>query len=212
MDATDGIAGNTAIALSAGGGVFSGIPQSNTANDGLWDLRAFGNSATIFQNAGTTANVDVNAVRLVTGVSGLPLNTYSVYVYFWTDNSPTWRIGASLSDSVGQLALYQGGVSGVTQFFTGADATVLSTALPQNPFSTAVMVAEGNRRLLQAYLGDVTGTGFNIFVEGDRAMTGQMQRTWYDGVGYAVVPEPAFGALLGLGTLAGTFALRRRNR
>src|SRR5688572_4169124 len=60
LDATDGAAGNTTIAPSAGGGVFAGVPQSNTANDGLWDLRAFGNSATIFQNAGTTANVDVN--------------------------------------------------------------------------------------------------------------------------------------------------------
>jgi len=210
VDATDGVAGNTAIAPSAGGGVFTGIPQSNTANDGLWDLRAFGNSATIFQNAGTTANVDTNAVRLVTSVGGLSLNTYNVYVYFWTDNSPTWRIGASLSDSVGQLTLYQGGNAGVTQFYTGADATVLSTALAQNPFTTGVMVGEGNRRLLQASLGTVTGTGFSIFMEGDRLMTGQMQRTWIDGVGYSIVPEPASAALLGL-SVAALVAFRRRN-
>src|SRR5262245_12115921 len=68
VDATDTAIGNTTIAPSAGGGVFSGVPQSNTANDGLWDLRAFGNNTTIFQNAGTTANVDVNAVRLMTSV------------------------------------------------------------------------------------------------------------------------------------------------
>ncbi len=212
VDATDTASGNTAIAPSAGGGTFTGVAQSNTANDGLWDLRAFGNGATIFQNAGTTAGVDVNAVRLVTTVSGLAFDTYQVYAYFWTDNSPTWRLGASLTDGVGQLPLFKAGDAGVTQFYTGADATVNSTTLSVNPFTTSVVVAEGNRRLLQASLGTVTGTSIQVFIEGDRSMTGQDQRTWYEGIGYAaVVPEPST-AMLGLTGLAMLGAVVRRRQ
>lgn len=209
VDATEG--GNTFKAPSAGGGSpFTVAPfgTQGTVNDGLWDARAFGNGATIFQNASTGAARDTNAVRLATSVSGLALDTYNVYAYFWSDNSPQWRIGASLSDSAGQLSLYQPGGAGVTQFYAGSDATVLSTALAQNPFTAGVMVAEGNRRLYGVLLGTVTGTGFSAFIEGDRNMVGQDQRTWYDGVGYSVVPEPGFGALFGLGALS--FFVRRR--
>jgi hypothetical protein len=210
VDATDG--GNTFKAPSAGGGLpFTVTPfgTQGPANDGLWDARAFGNGATIFQNASAGAAQDINAVRLATSVSGLSSGTYNVYVYFWSDNSPTWRIGASLLDSAGQLSLAKPGDAGVNQFYTGADATVLSTALASNPFTTGVMVAEGNRRLYQVSLGTVTGTGFTAFIEGDRSMTLQSERTWYDGVGYSIVPEPATGALLGLGALA-LIARRRK--
>jgi hypothetical protein len=210
VDAIDGV--NTFKAPSAGGGLpFAVTPfgTQGTANDGLWDARAFGNSATIFQNASAGANQDTNAVRLATSVSGLSLGTYEVYVYFWSDNSPLWRIGASLSDSAGQLSLSKPGDAGVNQFYTGSDATVFSTALALNPFTTGVMVAEGNRRLYQVSLGTVTGTGFSAYIEGDRTMTLQNQRTWYDGVGYSIVPEPATGAILGLGAL-GLIARRRK--
>lgn len=105
--------------------------------------------------------------------------------------------------------MYKPGDAGVSQFYTGSDATVFSTALAQNPFTTGVMVAEGNRRLYEVLLGTVTGTGFSAFIEGDRSMTAQNQRTWYDGVGYSIVPEPATGALLGLGALA-LIARRRK--
>ena len=211
VDATDGAAGNTAIAPSAGGGTFTAfVGQTGVADDGVWDLRAFGNSATIFQNAGTTEQFDVNAPRLETSVTGLALDTYNVYAYFWTDSSLNWRVGASLSDSVGQLSLFLPGGANTTQYYTGADATVLSSSLSVNPFTSDVMIAEGNRRLNQAYLGQVTGTDISVFIEGDRTMTTQDQRTWYEGIGYSVVPEPSSMALLGLGALLATFAVRRR--
>jgi hypothetical protein len=211
VDATDTASGNTAIAPSAGGGVFTGLATQGPANDGAWDKRAFGNGATIFQNAGAGAGIDTNAVRLVTGVSGLPENTYNAYVYFWSDSSPTWQIGASLSDAAGQLPLYKPGDANVTQFYTGADATVYSTSLTENPFTTAVMIAEGNRRLYQAFLGTFTGTSLDICIEGNRAMTGFNERTWYDGIGCSVVPEPSTFSLAGCALIA-LFASRRTKR
>ena len=210
--ATNGVSvGNTAVAPSAGGGAFSPIiGQTSVANDGVWDLRAFGNSATIFQNAGTGEQMDTNALRVETSVTGLTLNTYNVHAYFWTDSSLNWRIGASTSDSARQLTLYLPGGANTTQYYTGADATVFSSDLTLNPFNSSVMVAEGNRRLIQAYLGQVTGTDISVFIEPDRTQTTQDQRTWYDGIGYSVVPEASSMVLLGLGALLVTFAARRR--
>jgi hypothetical protein len=202
--------GNTLIAPSAGGGsawMVQPFGTQGSANDGLWDGRAFGNSATIFQNASTLANVDTNAVRLVTSISGLPLDTYSAFVYFWSDTSLGWRIGASLADAAGQLPLFKPGDAGVTQFYTGADATVYSSSLAVNPFTSSVMIAEGNRRLYQAQLGTFNGTSLDVYIEGDRAMTSYDQRTWYDGIGFGV-PEPSALSLVGCALVA-FFASRR---
>jgi hypothetical protein len=212
VDATDGASGNTAKATSAGGGVFTpsgAINNQGAANDGLWDVRAFGNSATIYQNAGTAAVVD-NAHRLVTLVA-VPAGTYNVFAYFWSDNSNMWRLRAGLTDAVGDLPLYIPGDAGVTQFFTGADATVLSSTLTPNPFTTGVMIAEGNRRLYQIALGQVTGAAISIYVDDyGTAQTAFNERSWYDGIGYALVPEPMTGGLTVLASAGLAAMLRRR--
>lgn len=212
VDATDGLGGNTRVAGSAGGGIFTPVQPPGTqgpANDNLWDVRAFGNDATIYQNASSSATD--NAQRLQTSVIGLQLNSYQVYAYFWSDSSLTWRMGASLSDEAGDLPLYLPGMPGVTQFYSGADATVYSSSLPDNPFTTDVMIAEGNRRLYQVPLGVIYSSAFTVNIDDDPAQADQSQRTWYDGVGYAVVPEPASAALIGLGALVGLFVIRRRS-
>lgn len=211
VDATDGALGNTAIAPSAGGGVFTPLPAQGPGGDGLWDVRAFGNGATIYQNA-QSGNVD-NAQRLATSVTGLPAATYNVFAYFWSDTS-SWRMGASLTDPAGALPLYQfnPNTAGLVQHYTGADGTVLSSSLGPNPFTTAVTIAEGNRRLLQIPLGTVTGTSFTAYIDDDPAQPDQNARTWYDGVGYEVVPEPMSGVLLALCVPFGAMARRRRRR
>jgi hypothetical protein len=216
IDATDGLSGNTVIAPSAGGGVFNGVPQTSTPNDGLWDKRAFANGATIFQNAGTNANVDVNAVRLATTVNGLAPDTYNVYVYFWTDGALMWRIGASLSDSPGQLPLYMTDFSDpppdVVRYYNDPfipAVPVMSSGLSPNPFTTDVMIAEGNRVLLQAWLGTVTGSSFTVYIEGDHNMLNHFQRTWYDGLGYSAVPEPSTMSLCLFGVLGCLWRRRR---
>lgn len=202
VDATDGAAGNTVIAPSAGGGVFTPVQPPGTqgpGGDGLWDVRAFGNGASIYQNA-QSGNVD-NAQRLATTVSGLASGTYNAFAYYWSDVS-NWRIEASLTDDAGPLPLYvfQPLSAGVVQHWTGADGTNLSSALATNPFTTNVMISEGNRRLLQIPLGQVTGTSISVFVDDSTTQADQNERTWYDGVGYElVVPEPTSVALLTIG-------------
>jgi len=216
VDATAGI--NTLIAPSAGGGSgFFVTPVGNQGgpNDGKWDVRTLaGNGGTVLQNAGPIGNVDTLAVRLATTVSGITPGTYNVYAYFWSDTISTsisggWRIGASLSDSAGQLTLYKPGNLGVTQFYSGFDATVTSPALLNLGTGTQALVSELNRRLYQVSLGTVTGNGFTVYIEGDRAMATQFERTWYDGVGFAPVPEPTIPSLL---VLAGMGIFGRRKR
>lgn len=209
VDATDGVGGNTRVAPSAGGGVFTPVNPQGPGGDGLWDVRAFGNDGTIYQNA-SSGNTD-NAQRLQTSVIGLQLGWYNVYAYFWSDTS-SWRMGASLSDEAGNLPLYQANPTtpGVVQYYSGADATVMSSSLAVNPFTSDVMIAEGNRRLYQVLVGTVYSSAFTVNIDDDPNMASSDQRTWYDGVGYAVVPEPTSAALMGLGALVGLFMVRRR--
>jgi hypothetical protein len=69
------------------------------------------------------------------------------------------------------------------------------------------MIGEGNRRLIQVYLGQTSGTSISAYVEGEQV--GTTDRTWYDGIGYRQVPEPTSFALLFAG-LTASFVLRRR--
>ena len=215
VDATHGAGGNTTL---VGGAQWDPLTASQGAGgDGVWALRAFGNSATIYQNS-PSGSID-NAHRLQTNVSGLALGVYNAYAYFWSDSS-SWRMEASLTDNPGgdlPLFSFNPTTAGVVQHYTGADVggnLPLSTSLGVNPFTTGVMVGDAARRLFQIPLGQVTGTSFPIYIDDDHLQVDQNQRTWYDGVGYELdhlVPEPTSFALLGLG-LGVLLVGRRKSR
>lgn len=180
VDATHGGGGNTTM---LDGIVWNPETVANDAG-GVWVIRStFGNGGIVYQSP-----TQSDGHRVVTSVSGLPENTYNVYAFFWSDGS-SWRIRASLTNDA-ELPLYIRTDEGVVRYYFGGDARVFSSALDgENPFTTDVMVAEGNRRLFQAYLGTVTGTEFSVFIDDDTA-TGAGNRTWYDGIGYAVIGAP----------------------
>ena len=163
---------------------------------------------TIYETGGDIAPPDdpnnENAQRLKTTVSGLAPNTYNVYVYLWSDSSE-WRIRAALVDNPsGELPLFV-----VGQILYGSP---LPTVVDPADFAGYTpLVTEGNRTMYQAFLGQVTGTSFSVFVDndpgnGDPAFPRDtfFSRTWYDGIGYSIaaVPEPSGAMLLVMGAPA----------
>lgn len=213
VDITDGPSGNTMCYTNGTWTVWNAfVGQTWVENDGVWDNRAFGNNGTIYQNAGY-GQIDTNATRLRTTITvpeAPPGQYYNVYVLFWTDVS-SWRVAASLTDEPGPLPLYLRDSPGVTQFYTGDDATVYSDSLSPNPFTSRVMIAEGNRRLLMTpSLGSVSGPTITVYMEPDRNQQDHNQRTWLDGIGYELVPEPSPFAFAGLALLIALFRFRAK--
>ncbi len=186
VDATHGPDGNTTM---LDGSVWN--PLEGDSAEGFWTTRpGFGNNGLVYQNAGGAFIQSNDAHPIVTSVTGLPEGRYDVFVYFWADPS-AWRIRAALAEGDGDWPLFIARSEGVTQFYFGDDATVFSPSLEDDPFAASadndgqgIMIGEGNRRLFQAYVGTVSGTEINVFID-DGPAPGQAQRTWYDGIGYA---------------------------
>jgi hypothetical protein len=148
-------------------------------------------NGTVYESGGNSGGDD--APRLMTTVTGLPNDTYNVYVYFWNDqtNSP-WQIRAGLTDDPNPLPRYVG----------SGTATTIGSAVGTAPDggNLPVLIATDNaggsgtpsgRRVWQVLLGQQTGTDIAVYVE-DLPPTSSIQRAWYDGIGYesATVPEP----------------------
>jgi hypothetical protein len=148
-----------------------------------------GNSATTFESGGdisTAGNAaggnNEDTARLITTISGLmPGARHSVYAYFWNASGQTWRIRAGLTNSVGDLPLYT----------SSTEPTAVA-----GDFVTAPLLVEADRTLKQAYLGEALADGagqIKVYVVDDPAArlglaNAWSYRTWFDGVGYAVLP------------------------
>ena len=184
----DATTGNT---LQWNGSSFAAFtPDGAGAN---WTTRTgYGNDSTVIQS-----QYSIDSPLLKTTVSGLADATYKVYAYMWVENQ-SWRMGADLSEAI-PLPLYaKGDYPSISlyvhyQDLAGADtwgnftsiSPVYSTNLNSNPFgSNTVLLANQNRRLMEIYLGTVSGTEISVYVDDDAAATDQPQRTWYDGIGY----------------------------
>jgi len=133
-------------------------------------------------NGGTVlASADVAAESgpaLRTGV-GLPqAGTYDVWVNFWGNPAADWRIKAGFATN--QMNILR--QIGSQQVEPGQYASAL------------VLTNNGTNFLYQAYVGRVTGSSVEVFVEDEPIQTGTVSttiddtaRTWYDGVSFAKV-------------------------
>lgn len=201
----DAATGNTTLADGT-----SYTPTASLNNtDNQWSNRGFGNSGGVYTANDSNTNPGEDAPELRTTISLLtPGETYSVYVYYWTagNDAPTgntqWDISAGFT-------------SGSTTNINAAAGTNLGAAVggvnPATYFtnsSPVVSVSDSDRRLREYYLGDkAAGVGGTIDVY-INDFPGNINRTWYDGVGYEIVPEPSTALLGGLGL----FGLLRRRR
>jgi hypothetical protein len=242
VDATDGAAGNTALA--AGGVWTAAVDPAANGTDNLWRKRAFGNGASIFEASGQGTPTD-DAQRLATTISGLVAGqSYKLYAYFWSPNdiNQQWLLRAGLTNPGGDLPSWTrlnndavnnpGGVvgtdadsiliipDGYAQFPASGPAdfanpgSLLASTTTQ---AGKTVITESSRFLWQASLGTAVAgaTGTAVVYIDDYVLSGGgppagtqtvNNRSWYDGVGYELVPEPTAIALF---LLAQPFALLR---
>jgi len=160
-----------------------------------WVIRTgIANDGQVFAAAAGNASPTETTSQLTTVISGLQAGQeYDVFVYFWAPGgNENWDIQAGLAP--GALDAFNT-VTRSTDISTEDAATYFTNASP------LVLMQEGNRELYQAYLGTATADASGNISVYVNDLTGNNNRTWYDGVGYAAIPEPASVALLGLGCL-----------
>jgi hypothetical protein len=171
-------ANTTNTTRSTGAAIGATGPSSSAgANDGLWHERTgVGNGGSVFasRESGTE-----NAPTLKTTIDGAALvdGTYDIFAYFWSDDDEDWRIMAGLeSTNLIDFRRYGSQHAEADQF-----ASI-----------EAVSANSNDLLLYRAYLGrtDVLGgTDIDVFIDDWSTSVGGAIRTWYDGVGYALVTD-----------------------
>lgn len=197
----------------------SNLPPANGSTVGNWRGRGAGlnQGTTNFANEGgayegTAGQGEAAVTNLITTIA-VPNGTYDVFVFFWTDRpgqAGDWDITTGLVGSTSkQYTTTTAGVfqiNGTTQVAPETTVTglnVLGQTGDANGYSDFV---DGNRTLHAAPIGTVVVSSgqFQVDIDGSSLTTG---RTWYDGVGFSLIPEPSSAILAGLGLLG---VLRRR--
>lgn len=196
-----------------------------TTNDSLWRYRTSLGNTGIWE-ATSSSTTPEDAVQLLTTVP-VPNGTYQVYVFFLAaeagaedpvgggvDNDFPIRAGhlaatLELFDQLGSASGstytgYEVGTAGKNAL-SGVDALAFT--------STPTPTLTGGRTLLYGRLSTtqvVTDGTLRVYIDDFPALgtsNSADARTWYDGVGYELIPEPSAALLGGLGLLA---LLRRR--
>ena len=168
---------NSTNTMFASGAAMTTTTPSGTvgADDDQWHERTgFGNAGSVFTSneSGTE-----DAEMLKTTIEGLEDGMYDVFAYFWSDTDEDWRLMAGLeADNLMDFRM------------RGSQHAV------EEQFANVVTVSANNNdlQLYRAYLGTaevVGGDDLEVFVDDWQTRNGSGSRTWYDGVGYALVSE-----------------------
>jgi len=184
----------------------SGDNNNANSDDDKWLTRGvFGNEGQLFtadDRTGPSRNED--APVIVTTIDGLVSGQeYAVYAYFWSQ-AQDWQIRATVD--AGEID--NNTTINESKIHTKNSANV-SLASDQ-AFTNSPLVTEADRIMYAAQLGTVIADGGgNISVYIDDAVTEtSLERAWYDGVGFELVPEPASLTLVGAAGIG--FMTRRR--
>jgi hypothetical protein len=181
-------AGATNTVRLNGSAVAATAPSSAPgADDDLWHVRTgVGNGGSVYSTNESGAE---NAPLLRTTVAGLQGGLYDVFAYFWSDNDEDWRLLAGLeSNSLTDYRKYGSQHATADQF-----AQTVEVAANANDL-----------QLYRAYLGrsSVADSGsLVVYVDDWQTLNGAVSRTWYDGIGYALVDQGLPGDFNGDGVV-----------
>ncbi|WOO40637.1 PEP-CTERM sorting domain-containing protein [Rubellicoccus peritrichatus] len=209
VDAVEGASGNT---FATGGSLANTswieFNDSSGENNTQWRLR---NSSTNNGFGSTAFQAQVGTLgstpELTTQITGLADGVYDIYVFF-TDFGD-WNISAGLTS--GSLTTYEGLNAGGDSGGTTA-GVVQSDTLNLDLGGLSAPGSPSNHFAVNIGQTTVTGgSAINVFINHD-AGVGNFNRTFYDAVGYAAVPEASHYALLLTGGAAAALLVRRKWR
>jgi hypothetical protein len=178
MKYVDATLSNTSLAT--GSPLTTTGPDSNAGvTDGKWHIRTgIGNGGTVFTSSEVGGE---DAPPIKTQVTIPNAGTYDVWVNYWANPAADWRIKAGLS------------LNGMRLFRQMACKQVE----PGDHDVSIVLNSTGNTFLYQAYLGRVqlgSNSSFDVYVDdsavsvgSQTALRGDIVRTMYDGISYALV-------------------------
>ena len=205
VDAEEGSSGNTfetGGSLSDTSWVTAGSTDDSSST---WGRRDFANGGTIFE--GRSDDTSGQDPDLTTQITGLDDNDYNVWAFFWdASGADQWELTVGLSSTLTD--------ADDTYSFDGDGNTTAPVEASTLTFDTAPDFTEDNRTMYAVNLGTATvsgGSSIDVFIEQLGTNDQGRDRTWYDGVGYEVVPEPSsFGLIAGF--LGLTWVMLRRRR
>lgn len=185
---TTGSDGNTTIngsLVTFGVNATTSTAQGSTT-DGLWHARqrTTQNGGEVWEG-GATHEVVPDLITTLT----LPAGTYELYGLAWLHNTALYD------------ANFRVGAEGpFTSFDTLNNLNGIQTTANGSEFANPpVLTRDAGFSLYLCPLGQYTVSGSVAIYVNSEVTASAEGRTWYDGVGYALVPEPGACALLGLG-------------